>query len=130
MKNYFLIWKEFQEYSKNISPKTVTKVVKKQAGVTCVIPFAPSCICRHFPFARGMCLNASCALAYFWSWCPLSFFWLQLQTQSLGYDIKGWMLQILIVVVICHRALLSLKLEALNMMVGVNKSLINITNFD
>jgi hypothetical protein len=29
--------KIFQKYSKNISPKTV----KKQAGVVCVIPFAP-----------------------------------------------------------------------------------------
>jgi hypothetical protein len=42
---------------------------------------------------------------------PFVFSWIQLQTQILGYDIKGWMLQILIVVVVYHRALLSLKLE-------------------
>jgi uncharacterized membrane protein YgcG len=60
----------------------------------------------------------------------LVFSWLQLQTQSSSYDIKGWMLQIIFLVVVCHRALLSLKLETLNMLVGVNKSFINITNFD
>jgi len=31
----------FQEYPKNISPKVVTKAINKQAGVACVIPFAP-----------------------------------------------------------------------------------------
>jgi hypothetical protein len=33
--------KIFQEYSRNISPKAVTKVVKKQANVACVILFTP-----------------------------------------------------------------------------------------
>jgi len=33
--------KIFQEYSKNISPKAITKAVKKQMDVTRVIPFAP-----------------------------------------------------------------------------------------
>jgi hypothetical protein len=31
----------FQEYSKNIFPKAVTKVIKKKVGVVCVILFAP-----------------------------------------------------------------------------------------
>jgi len=38
MNNSFLI-KDFSEYFKNISPKVITKVVKKQVGVICVIPF-------------------------------------------------------------------------------------------
>jgi hypothetical protein len=33
--------KTFQEYSKNISPKAVTKLVSKLVGVVHVIPFAP-----------------------------------------------------------------------------------------
>ncbi len=37
------------------------------------------------------------------------------------------MLQILVVVIVCHKALLSLKLEILNMLVVVIKSLVNIT---
>jgi hypothetical protein len=31
----------FQEYFKNISLETITKAIKKQVGVACVIPFAP-----------------------------------------------------------------------------------------
>jgi hypothetical protein len=33
--------KLFQKYSRNIFQKIVTKTVMKQAGVACVIPFAP-----------------------------------------------------------------------------------------
>jgi hypothetical protein len=33
--------KIFQEYSRNISPKVITKVVKEQASVVHVISFAP-----------------------------------------------------------------------------------------
>jgi hypothetical protein len=41
-KDFFDIFKRiFQEYSRNISPKTITKAIKKQVGVARVIPFAP-----------------------------------------------------------------------------------------
>lgn len=44
MKNIFQEYsKIFQTYFKNIFPKVVTKGVKKQVVVACVIPFAPSC---------------------------------------------------------------------------------------
>jgi hypothetical protein len=33
--------KIFQEYSRKISPKVITKTVKKHVGVACVILFAP-----------------------------------------------------------------------------------------
>jgi hypothetical protein len=50
--------KIFQEYSKNILGifhKTITKAVKKQAGVARVIPFAPSCVCKH-SLSQGKCV--------------------------------------------------------------------------
>jgi hypothetical protein len=36
--------RKFKEYSKNISQKIITKAIKKQAGVACVIPFSPTFI--------------------------------------------------------------------------------------
>jgi hypothetical protein len=42
LKNKFQrLLKIFQEYSMNISHEAITKTIKKQAGVVCVIMFAP-----------------------------------------------------------------------------------------
>jgi len=38
-KNIF--WRIFQKYSRNVSPKVITKAVQKQAGVACIILFTP-----------------------------------------------------------------------------------------
>ncbi len=40
-KKFENFFKMFQEYSKNISQKVITKAVKKWVGVVHVIPFAP-----------------------------------------------------------------------------------------
>jgi hypothetical protein len=49
MKNFIFILnifskifsKIFQKYFKNISPKEITKAIKKEVNVACDIPFAP-----------------------------------------------------------------------------------------
>jgi len=49
--------KIFEKYSKNIFPKVVTKVVKSQVGVACVILFAPPNLMGHEQFKFSIDVN-------------------------------------------------------------------------